>query len=88
LIPEDFSSEVSYPTAPLSSGPVLGAQKCQICFVEQHEPLENHLYCKNCYQHMEQAYEWLQAPLVSEEEMNELKQRMHDLTDIQKIQFD
>ena len=86
LIPED--SGVDLPPYPPLNVAVPSIEKCQICHREQREPLENHLYCKSCYPHMEQAYEWLQGKLVSEEEMNELQQRMLELTDIQNIEFD
>ena len=85
LIPDDSDIEPLYPPLALVA-PTL--EKCHICKKEQREPLENHLYCTSCYPHMEQAYEWLQGKLLSDEEMNELRQRMLDLTDIQNLEFD
>lgn len=60
-------------------------ETCLLCKVQQHTELVNHRYCERCHQQLDQAYKWLQGPLVSESEMKELNDIMLELTDISKL---
>lgn len=63
-------------------------EPCEVCGIHVMPPRMNNLYCQSCYDHLEQAYKWLHGPLLTKEEKEDLKQRMLDLTDIQKIAFE
>jgi hypothetical protein len=58
---------------------------CMLCKVQQHVELVNHRYCQRCHQQLDQAYKWLQGPLVEKDELKELHDIMLDLTDISKL---
>ena len=58
---------------------------CMLCNVQQQVELVNHRYCERCHQQLDQAYKWLQEPLVPESEMKELHNIMLDLTDVSKL---
>lgn len=70
---------------PITEGP---SEPCFMCKVEQDEPLISHRYCKRCHAQLDQAYKWLQGPLVSKEEMSGLNDIMMDLTDVSKLELE
>lgn len=63
-------------------------QTCSLCGIRQPEELIHKLYCQKCSENLQQAYKWLQSPLLPEAEIQALKQQMYDMTDIQNINFD
>lgn len=61
---------------------------CKLCTVKQvNEPLSDKFYCRHCSDHLHQAYQWLQSPMISAAELKKLQQKIFDLTDIQNIKF-
>ena len=63
-------------------------QTCSLCGVNQPEDLVHKLYCQKCGDNLIKAYKWLQSPLLPEVEIQELKQAMYDMTDVQNLSFD
>ena len=61
---------------------------CRLCAIKQsNEPLADKYYCKTCYDHLQQAYQWLQSPMIPAAELKKLQTRIFELTDIQNIKF-
>lgn len=62
--------------------------ECKLCEVVQYEPLVNKQYCQKCSDHLHQAYQWLQSPMLSASELKKLQQKILDLTDVNNIIFE
>ena len=62
--------------------------ECVLCGIGKTESLQNRQYCENCYNHLSQAYQWMQSPMLSSVELKKLQQQIFDLTDVQKIIFE
>lgn len=90
-LPED--ELVDEDASPAGSAPTLSPEDkvytCQHCGVQQvNEPLKTRHYCDNCFDHLAEAYKWLQSPMLSKNEQAKIRQKIIDLTDIQNINFE
>ncbi|MBF0199082.1 MAG: hypothetical protein HQL32_15300 [Planctomycetes bacterium] len=61
---------------------------CSLCGLEEIDVLKYRFYCDNCYDHLSQAYQWMQSPMLSPVELKGLQQQILDLTDVNKIEFE
>ncbi len=66
------------------------ATQCRLCGMKPPpgETLKDRNYCEVCREHLEQAYRWLQSPMISNSELKALQKRILELTDIRNIKLE
>lgn len=93
-IVDDEPVELAEPAEEAAAAPAEGIEidqtvyLCKLCNVEQvGRPLADKFYCQSCSDHLHQAYQWLQSPMLSASELKSLQQKIVELTDVDNIKF-
>ncbi len=62
---------------------------CRYCkIVQLGEALKSKWYCEVCDARLQQAYRWLQSPMLTAQERKKLEDRLYELTDMDNLVFD
>lgn len=61
---------------------------CHLCGVKQIEPLLAGQFCAICHDHVQQAYQWLQSPMLTASEYKSLQKKIMDLTDVKNVKLE